>query len=406
MIVPVSPVSGIAAVSYTRRRFLTALASTAAPLAGGAGVDTSPLDAAMTSILKRHGIPGGALGIALGGGIVYEKGFGLASTRTGARMEANSRFRLASLSKPFTAMTILRLMEEGRLRLEDAALPLLNLEPLGGKFADERWGQITIRQLLVHTGGWVKARSGDALFKSREICAAAGIAGPADVETTIRWMMARKLDAAPGTTFSYCNFGYVLLGRIIEQITGSKYEDAVRRYVLKPCGATGMEIGHSLRAAKGEVAYHHFNSSLGPGIFPQLPDQVPWPYGTYSVETNAANGGWIGSVQDILRFLISMDERAARPLLQTSTLRSIPLPGVKAAHHGLGWMVKPNGQGGRPDFWYIGGLPGTKTMMFRHGDGFDWVALFNLRPARLDAVNEDIRKSIHAAARQISGWWG
>jgi len=360
----------------------------------------------MGAILKRHGIPGGALGVALGGRVVYARGFGVASRRTGEAVTDRSRFRLASLSKPFTAMTVLRLVEEGKLRLEDAALPLLNLEPLGGRLSDDRWGQITIRHLLVHTGGWVKAKSGDPLFKSREICAAAGVRGPADEETTIRWMLARKLDAAPGSTFSYCNFGYLLLGRIIAQVTGGSYEDAVRRYVLKPCGATGMEIGHSLRTARGEVSYHHFNASLGPGVFPQLADQVPWPYGTFSVETNAPNGGWIGNVEEVLNFLISLDEHAARPLLKPTTLRSIPLPGVKGQHHGLGWMVKPNGQGGRPDFWYIGGLPGTKTMMFRHGDGFNWVALFNLRPASLDAVNEDIRKAIHGAAREVSGWWG
>ncbi len=389
----------------TRRRFLTSLALLPAGADAASAADSAPLDEAMNVVLKRHGIPGGALGISLGGRIVYTAGFGLASKRSGETVTADSLFRLASLSKPFTAMTVLRLMEEGRLRLDDAVLPLLALEPLGGRCPDDRWGAVTIRHLLLHTGGWLKEKSGDPLFKSKEICTAAGIRGPADGETTIRWMLARKLDAAPGSTYSYCNFGYLLLGHLISRLTGRDYEAAVRHYVLKPCGAVSMKLGRTLQAARGEVSYHHFDASLGPGVFHQLPDQVPWPYGTYSVETNAPNGGWIGSVNDVLRFLISMDEHAVRPLLKPATLRSIPLPGVTSQHHGLGWMVKPAGQGGRPDFWYIGGLPGTKTMMFRHGDGFDWVALFNLRPASLDAVNEDIRKTIHAAARQVKGWW-
>lgn len=360
----------------------------------------------MRSLLKRHGIPGGALGVAMQGRTVYARGFGVASLRSGEAVTAQSRFRLASLSKPFTAMTVLRLMEEGKLALDEAVLPRLNLEPLGGKFGDERWGSITLRHLLLHTGGWVKAKSGDAMFKSRVICAAAGVKGPADAETTIRWMMARELDAAPGTTFSYCNFGYVLLGRVIEQVTGGSYESAVKRYVLRPCGADGMALGRSLKALPGEVTYHHFDGSLGPGVFPQLPDRVAWPYGTFSLETNAANGGWVGSVEDLLGFLTSMDVAAKKPLLKRSTLASIPQRGVGGQHHGLGWMVKPDGQAGQPDFWYVGGLPGTKTMMFRHGDGFDWAVLFNLRPAVLDAVNEDIRATIHAAARKVSSWWG
>jgi N-acyl-D-amino-acid deacylase len=393
-------------VSATRRHFLTALAT--APLAVGREslpTDTAALDDAMQSVLRRHGIPGGALGISIGGRTVYARGFGLANRGTGQAVTDRSRFRLASLSKPFTAMAVLRLIEDDQLRLEDAILPLLNLEPLGGKLGDTRWSRITVRHLLLHTGGWVKARSGDAMFKSREIAAAAGVQGPADVGTTIRWMLAKKLDADPGSTFSYCNFGYVLLGHLIEQVTGISYEAAVRRLVLKPCGIADMEVGDSLRPRRNEVRYYHFNQSLGPGVFPALPAQVPWPYGTFSVETNAANGGWIGTVHDVLAFLISMDERSARPLLQPATLKSIPLAGLSRPHHGLGWMVKPAGQSGRPDLWYIGGLPGTKTMMFRHGDGFDWVALFNLRPASLDAVNEDIRKSIHTAAATVSGWF-
>jgi CubicO group peptidase (beta-lactamase class C family) len=364
------------------------------------------LDAAMQSLLKRHGFPGGALGIAQGGKVVYAKGFGVADRENGTPVTADSRFRLASLSKSFTAMAVLRLIEKGKLQLNDKVLPQLALQPLTGSLTDERWQQITIRHLLLHTGGWVKAKSGDAMFKSTQICAEAGTRGPADADLTIRWMLSRRLDAAPGTTYSYCNFGYVLLGRIIAQVTGRSYESAMQDLVFRRCDADGMALGHSLRSLRNEVRYYHHDRSLGPSVYPELPPQVPWPYGTFALESNAANGGWVGSVKDVLAFLTSLDENARKPLLPRQSLQSISqnlAPGSGAgtgAQHGLGWLVRPRGEGGRPNLWYIGGLPGTKAIMVRLGNGFDWVALFNLRPAALDSVNLDIQNTIYAAANK------
>ncbi len=394
----------------TRRKFVTGFAGVPA-LALGAGDETSPLDEAMLGLLKKYGIPGGALAVARSGRLVYAKGFGFSNRERGEFVTADSRFRLASLSKPITAMAILRLMEQGKLGLDDKVLPKLNLEPLSGRFGDDRWGEVTLRHLLCHTGGWVKAVSGDCMFKSPEICAAAGVRGPAEAELTIRWMLGRGLDARPGTRYSYCNFGYVLLGRVLSEVTGKSYESAVRELVLRRCGANGLDLGHSLRPLAGEVSYYHCDGSYGRSVIPGLPDRVPWPYGTFSMEANAANGGWVGSAKDVVNFLTTMDEQANKPLLKAETLRAIagtaaPGSGIEGsgAYHGLGWLVREKGQGGRPDFWYIGGLPGTKAIMVRLGNGFDWVALFNMRPAVLDAVNLEIQNAVHGAARKVPGW--
>ena len=391
----------------TRRRFVGGLAGLSAAVVR-AEEDTAPLDEAMLGLLRKHGIPGGALAVARAGQVVYAKGFGFGNRERGIPATADSRFRLASLSKSFTAMAVLKLVEQGRLALDEAVVPRLNLEPLGGKFGDARWGSITLRQLLMHTGGWLKAKSGDCMFKSPQICAEASVRGPADAETTIRWMMARRLDANPGQQYSYCNFGYVLLGRVLSEVTGRSYESTVRDLVLKRCGADGMELGHSLKPLRGEVSYYHHDGSYGPSVFPGLPDKVPWPYGTFSMEANAANGGWVGSARDVLNFLIGMDERSARPIVSSSTLQSIysnaaPGSGIEGsgAYHGLGWLARRDRTTGLHNLWYIGGLPGTKAIMVRLGNGFDWCALFNLRPAVLDAVNLEIQNDVYGAASKV-----
>ena len=397
-------------MKLTRRHFITASLGFPAVLRG-AESGMAALDVAMNELLQTHGIPGAVLGIARAGKIEYVKGFGLADRERGTAVTADSRFRLASVSKPITAAAVLRLCEQGKLSLDEAVLPKLELEPLSGGFGDARWGKITVRHLLQHTGGWDKGRSGDPLFKSLDICRAAGIEGPADARMTVRWMLGRKLDFEPGSRYAYANFGYCVLGRLIEAVTGTSYAAAVQRLVLSPCGASGMALAHSLEPLAGEVTYHERGTA--PSVFPKLGERAPWPYGAFSMEANDANGGWVSSATDMLHFLTAMDENGRKPLLQRSTLEAVcssPAPGSgsDSAYYGLGWMVRPRGQGGRPNLWHIGGLPGTKVIAVRLGDGFDWVVMFNARPGGdadgYDEFNVEVQNKIHQAARKVTRW--
>ncbi len=395
--------------AVTRRQFLGSATALGFPaIVRAAAGTTAPLDVAMARLLSSLGIPGGALGIARAGRLVYAKGFGVASRERNTGVTADSRFRIASVSKPFTAAAVLRLVEQGKLKLNEPVLPRLGLQPLGG-ISDARWGRITARHLLNHTGGWDKGVSGDAMFKSPQICRETGIEGPADARTTVRWMLGRRLDFDPGTRYSYCNFGYCLLGRLIENVTGESYEHAMRTLVLRPCGIHHMDLGHTLRPLSQEVNYYHGDGSLGDSVFPRLPSRVPWPYGSFSLEANDANGGWVANVADLLRFATSLDEFSSSPLLQRSSLQAIyggAAPGSQEGgeYQGLGWVVRPKGQGGRPNLSHPGGLPGTKTFLARLGDGFDWAVLFNSRPASFDVVNQKIQNTIYQAAREISQW--
>lgn len=370
---------------------------------------TQALDDAVAGLMRKYGIPGAALGIARAGQIAYARGFGLADRARNEAVTADSRFRLASVTKPMTAAAVLRLCEQGKLTLDEPMLPRLGLEPLSGTFGDARLGKVTVRQLLQHSGGWDKAISGDPMFLSPQICHAAGVKGPANANLTVRWMLGRKMDFQPGTRYAYCNFGYCLLGRVIESVTGQSYDKAMQTLVFDRCGARGLELGRSLTRLKNEVTYYHTNGSLGPGIFPSLPSRVAWPYGTFSLEANDANGGYVGSVTDVLRFLMSLDEGARRPLLRPSSMRAMcesraPGSGSATGYHGLGWLVKPNGQGGHPNLWYNGVLPGSKCLAVRLGDGFDWVMVINSWPGAIDPFSTEVQNVVHAAARKVPGW--
>ncbi len=138
--------------------------------------ELAAFDKLMSRFIAEHGIPGGSLAIIKDGRVVYARGFGYADRKTKAPVEPTSLFRIASISKPFTAVAILQLVERGKLRLDDKPFELLGLKPYAGKDAkpDPRLKQITVLELLHHTGGWDSIKSFDPMFRSVAIAKAFG----------------------------------------------------------------------------------------------------------------------------------------------------------------------------------------------------------------------------------------
>src|SRR5579884_1117525 len=119
------------------------------PIAGQAGPGLEVLDAAVRAMLRHHGIPGASLALAYQGRLVLAKGYGYADLAADAPVQPTTLFGLASLSKPITALAILRLIEEGKLTLESRPFELLaHLRPPRGARVDRRLRDITVRQLL------------------------------------------------------------------------------------------------------------------------------------------------------------------------------------------------------------------------------------------------------------------
>lgn len=234
--------------SLTRRRFLTlgslAVASlaTGARAAGRKPAGKLPLDEAfddaMTTFMSARGVPGGALAVAVGGRLAFVSGYGFADRAARRPVEPDSLFRIASISKPVTAVAVLRLVEQGRLSLESRVAPLLQVEPFlpGGRKPDPFLDKVTVRHLLQHTGGWDREKTFDPMFRSRWIADRLGVTSPPGTGDLVRFMFGRPLDFEPGARYAYSNFGYCVLGRVIERVTGRGYEAFVREEILAPIG--------------------------------------------------------------------------------------------------------------------------------------------------------------------------
>ena len=222
------------------------------------------------------------MAIAKDGKLVMARGYGLADIDQEEPVQADTLFRIASISKPITAVAILQLVERGDLALDDQVFSILDeFEAPSGAAMDPRLEQITVRHLLQHSGGWDPEKSYDAMAIPWRIEQELGVLTPVSCRDVITFMLGQPLDLDPGTEYAYSNFGYCLLGRIIEEKTGLSYEDYVKQQVLEPMGITRMRIGGTLpeQRAEGEVIYYDFpGQGLAYSVLPGTPDQVPWPY--------------------------------------------------------------------------------------------------------------------------------
>jgi len=394
-------------------------ADPAMPVTGEPQPGLEPFDRLMFSFMAANKVPGGALAVTKGGRLVYARGFGYADVERKEPVQPTSLFRIASVSKPLTGVAVLQLVERGKLKLDDKVFGLLKPEPHleAGGSVDPRLKQITILHLLHHAGGWDSSQSFDPMFRSVEIARALGVPPPARPEHIIRYMMGKPLQFAPGERYAYSNFGYCLLGRVIEAAAQQPYEDYVRDHILAPLGITDMRIGRSLLRgrAPGEVRYYTPNAATGPAVVGDpIGAPVPSPYGSMYVEGFDAHGGWLASAVDLARFAAEFDDPARCRLLRPESIEAMfarpegalgnePDGKPKAAYYGCGWSVRPVGV--KANHWHMGMISGTAALLVRRHDGTNWAVLFNTH-AGPDGkfLGASLDPLVHPAADAVAQW--
>jgi N-acyl-D-amino-acid deacylase len=375
-------------------------------------------DEQMRQFMKEHRMPGAALAVTDQGRLVFAKGYGYADIATREKVTSKSLFRIASISKPITAVAILQLIEQGKLTLDSKVFEILDYEEViqAAKEFDARQREITIRHLLEHRAGWDREKSFDAMFQSVRFAKETGGTPPAAPDTVIRAMLNQKLDFDPGERYAYSNYGYCLLGRVIEKLSGQTYEDYVKAHVLSPIGVHAMRIGrtHLADRSPGEVRY--YDTGRGPSVFAADLDQlVPWPYGVWYLEAMDSHGAWIASAEDLARFACALDDPQRSPLLKPESMAAMHArpPGLaghsrggkpKSQFYSLGWQNRELGDG-RVDRSHSGSLAGTATILIRRHDGRNLVVLFNARSSpTLSHLGSGIIGPLDAVTNAIEKW--
>jgi len=355
---------------YGAKNYAALLTDNGMVRTGDCGGALKSFDQEIIKTMKRYQIPGASAAVIKDGRLVYACGFGYADLAAGTRATPTSLFRLASISKPLTVSALKKLEAQGALSLSDSMIDRLGSKKPGGPYKDSRLKNITLKQLVDHTAGWDLDKLGfDPMFYSNEIANALGTSKPSSCPTVMRYMFTqKKLNFAPGSDQFYSNFGYCVLGRVIEAQSGLDYETFVRAKILGPAGVkASMRVGRSLAAKRfpGEVSYYDIPfADPVTAVVPGGPKKVQRPDGGFHLEAMDAHGGWIASAIDIARFARFAD----------------PQP----------WSGAWN---------FEGSLPGTRSRVERNSDGSLVVALlFNTRPV------DDLDKVIDRAVRRVRYW--
>ncbi|MEZ4735044.1 MAG: serine hydrolase domain-containing protein [Caldilineaceae bacterium] len=305
---------------------------------------TSPTDAdlarqldAMVAAAYPDDGPGAAVLVLRDGEVILRQGYGLANVELGVPIAPEMVFRLGSVAKQFTAMAILILAEEGKLALDDEITTYLPAYPTQGQ-------TITIEHLLTHTSG----------VKDMEFLPARLAVERSDlsIEELLDLFKDEPLDFVPGTAWSYSNSGYILLGAIIEQVSGMSYADFIQQRIFLPLGMTHSYYDDPTLVIPGRVAgYTRTNDGYTNAAYMSMTQ----PY---------AAGALASSVDDLAKWDAAL---YTSKLVKQSTLRpmfkSVVLKNGQAPGYGYGWGVGT--YAGHPIQDHNGGINGFYTEVMR-----------------------------------------
>lgn len=289
---------------------------------------------------ERPGAPGASLVVVANGRVALRRSFGLADLEPRTAATGSTGYRLASLTKQFTATAVMLLADARRLSFDDSVsryLPELPAHARG----------ITIRQLLNHTSGiWdyedfvpdtqtYQVKDGDVLR----------LIGRAD-----------SLYFPPGTAFRYSNTGYALLALVVERVSGRPFARFLRERVFRPLGMTGS------------VAYEAGVSRVPHRAFGYSRDSTGWVR-TDQSNTSAVlgDGGVYTSADDVVRWDRALETHAlVRPATQEQAWTPAVLADGRPTEHGFGWFVGQDAHGRRQ--WHTGTTRGFRNAIVRYPD--------------------------------------
>jgi CubicO group peptidase (beta-lactamase class C family) len=337
------------------------------------------------SLMNRYDIVGGAIAIVKDGRAVDSCALGYADLENNQPVVAESSiFRIASISKSITAACILKLVEEGKLRLEDKAFELIKLNTAP---KDARVNDITVLQLLNMTAGWDKRHSGDPILQPhlRREARHNHRQGPPDFDTMLDYVVSRPLDFSPGSKYVYSNFAYGVLGKIVEQVSGQSYETFAREKVFQPC-STNLTAGRTKLDERqpNEVVYYSPNEHKARRLLPGQKFFVERPYGRVYLEADLPMAGWLATAPQLAQLLDKVC--APQGIVGQAMADHLFVPPEKSCWQGpnkyfcCGFELTRL-KDDRTVLYKDGTLPGTRAFFKRTADGITWVALFNGRPA-------------------------
>lgn len=362
-------------------RFLSALIAVGLVAVAQARIPTESIDAFIATELPKSGAPGLAYAVVAGD-----------ETVTGARGEvlrgsgrpvtAGTPFLIGSVSKSFTALAVMQLVEAGKVALDAPVSRYLDV------FADGPAGAVTIRQLLSHTSGYSTRQGND----TRVDRAQAGDDLQRQVARIADWTPAH----APEERWQYSNANYQILGAVIEAVTGQDYAGYVEANILAPIGMAASFVAGGARHEEMAVGHQPWFGSKRP------------LGGAYASRANAPAGGVVSTASDLALYLAMMMNGRDDVLSAAGKAAMLRSAGAASPYYGLGWSLDVEGGAA----YHTGLTPGVETLAaLSPEDGRGVVVLVNANGGL--GFGENVRlisgvsaRALGRGAEQAGGSWG
>lgn len=360
-------------------------------------------DTMVQRFMKYWSVRGLSLGIVKDGKLLYAKAYGEADAEQHEKTQPYHLFRTASVSKLVTAVAIMKLVEAKKLRLDQQVFGkkgVLN-DTTFLNYSSPNILKIKVEHLLTHTGGWRNVFRTDPMFVPLAVAKRMHVASPPAFETTLKFMLTQEVAFEPGKFYDYSNFGYCVLGKVIEKASGMPYEKYVQK-VLAPLGITRMKLAKNRLKdrAFAEVRYYEHAqaekklSCYGTG------DSVSKTYDATNIEALGPAGGWLATPTDLLRMVVAIDGFDTKPdFLTPASIKEMTTPRDSSEHKVLGWKTC-NAQ----RWWRTGSLAGTGIVVKRRQDGISYVVITNTSTWRGPGFSYEIEGVMRRGLKTIKRW--
>lgn len=327
----------------------------------------------LLSKYTEYGQFNGSALVAENGKVIFKKAFGSANMEWNIPNEPDTKFRLGSITKQFTAFLIVKLSEEGKIKLD---VPITTYLP---DYPKANGDKITIHHLLTHTSGIPNYTSDPNFLKEKS-------RNPSSPENFVKTFSSLPLEFAPGEKFNYSNSGYFLLGYIIEKITSKSYEQYLQEIILTPLKMVNTGFDHSDIILKNRAAGYE---KRGKNIInaPYIDMSIPY-----------AAGSLYSTVEDLYLWDQAL---YTTKLLSEKSMESLFKPYIKAwdDSYGYGWFLSEADNGNKGKLKIVehgGGINGFNTIISRIPADKNLVVLLNNTGGTvLGEMNDAIRAILY-----------
>ncbi|MFK7925583.1 MAG: serine hydrolase domain-containing protein [Bacteroidia bacterium] len=344
--------------------------------------DLSIVDNRVMAFLDQYNIPGASIAISKNEKMIYAKGYGMANTSSSELVTTKSEFRIASISKMFTGVSILKLVENGELNLTDKVFGPTGIlgENFGTATLSSQELEITVDHLLHNSfGGWGVASGGDPIDYFPEY----------DNDQFLEYVLNNwDLKYPIEDTYVYSNTGYWLLARIVEKVSGESYADFTKS-VFSPAGISSLHYTKFTQADRqpNEVEYYGQDGE----------EQY-----VYKIASRRdGDGGAVISAPDLLRAVCALDKSPIRAdVLASPTVDLLRGNGPLSPNWGRGigfWNEERY-------WWTTGALPATRSWLISRYDGMSMVMIVNSK-ANIATFDQDYNQLLHDILNNASIPW-